>query len=79
LNSASRKVEVVKKKVHNILFKNPAYEQICEIEEILAGKRTELPSKKSLTVEQIAASVHEDYDRKGSVERKHSSRDPQGA
>jgi hypothetical protein len=26
-------------------FKNPGYEQICEVEEILAGKRTELPSK----------------------------------
>ncbi|PNF36764.1 hypothetical protein B7P43_G11157 [Cryptotermes secundus] len=38
--------------------KDPGYEQICEIEEILAGKCTELPSKKSLTVEQIAAFVH---------------------
>ncbi|PNF37718.1 hypothetical protein B7P43_G11455, partial [Cryptotermes secundus] len=38
--------------------KNPAYEQICETEEILADKHTELPSKKSLTVEQIAAFVH---------------------
>jgi hypothetical protein len=36
----------------------PGYEQICEIEEILAGKCTQLPSKKSLTVEQIAAFVH---------------------
>jgi hypothetical protein len=32
--------------------------QICEIEEILAGKRSELPSTKSLTVEQIAAFAH---------------------
>ncbi|PNF17096.1 hypothetical protein B7P43_G16102 [Cryptotermes secundus] len=32
--------------------------KFCEIEEILSGKRTELPSKISLTAEQIAAFVH---------------------
>ncbi|PNF28390.1 hypothetical protein B7P43_G16747 [Cryptotermes secundus] len=59
LNSVPGRVgEVVNEKVHNILSKNPQYEQICEIEETLAGKRTELPSKRSLTVEQIAAFVH---------------------
>jgi hypothetical protein len=47
--------EVVKEETHSILSKNPAYEQFSEIEEILAGKRTELPSKKSLTVEKITA------------------------
>jgi hypothetical protein len=50
--------EVVKEKVHNILSKNPGYEQICQTEEILADKRTELPSKKSLTVEQIVGFAH---------------------
>jgi hypothetical protein len=41
LNSVPKRTgEVVK-----ISLKNPGYEQICEIEEILAGKRTELPSK----------------------------------
>jgi hypothetical protein len=44
--------------VHSILSKNPGYEQICEIEEIVAAKRTELPSKKSSTVEQMADFVH---------------------
>jgi hypothetical protein len=45
-------------KFHSILSENPGYEQIREIEEILAAKRTELPSKKLLTVEQIAAFVY---------------------
>jgi hypothetical protein len=36
----------VKGKVHSVLFKkNPGYEQICDIEEILVGKRTELQVK----------------------------------
>jgi hypothetical protein len=59
LNLVPRRVgEVVKEKIHRILSKNLGYEQICETEEILASKRTELPSKISLTVEQIAAFVH---------------------
>jgi hypothetical protein len=40
---------VHKEKVDSILSKNLGYEQICEIEEILADKRIELPSKKSET------------------------------
>jgi hypothetical protein len=34
--------EIAKEKVHIILSEHPGYVQICEIEEILAGKRTEL-------------------------------------
>jgi hypothetical protein len=50
--------EVVKEQVHSILSNDPGYEPICQIEEILVGKRTERPSKKLLTVKQIAAFVH---------------------
>jgi hypothetical protein len=35
-----------------------AYSSLCHFEDKLAGKHTEVPSKKSLTVEQIAAFVH---------------------
>jgi hypothetical protein len=47
LNSVPGRVgEVVTEKVHSTLSMNPGYEQICESEEILAGERTELPSKR---------------------------------
>jgi hypothetical protein len=39
LNSLPARVgEAVKEEAYNILSKNPGCEQICEIEEILAGK-----------------------------------------
>jgi hypothetical protein len=47
LNSVPGRVgEVIKEEVHSILSRNPGCERGCEIEEILASKRTELPSKK---------------------------------
>jgi hypothetical protein len=46
MNSVSGRIgEVVKAKNTQHSFKNAGYEQICEIEEVLAGKHTELPSK----------------------------------
>jgi hypothetical protein len=46
LNSVSGRVgEIIEKKVHSILSKTPGCEQICEVKELSAGKRNELPSK----------------------------------
>jgi hypothetical protein len=46
LNSDPGRVgEVAKEKLHSILSENPGYQRICDIEEFLAGKCTELPGK----------------------------------